>query len=468
MVDMWLTQEGFWQNYGSIDTYQGNTTTGANNRFSHTNTGTVIKGDFYDENHSANTFQYYFNTEISQKTTPFYFSASLALNVLPLDNGSMCPYSLLKGRGFSDTPGLVFKNRAQIEELKSKFDGANTAGLLQDINTNKSFSDLKYNLVGASPYLSDTVLTSYFLKANVPVADILEIYDLNKPVIPKVWKVLINKDLDSETLSKLTKQQNSVTTSPRIVLETDIATLNHQKGLVIDEQIRLMLQDTINGYNADDIAKVLSVDDRPNAKQRTLSAYIANGNLDKAAGILADIKSQTGGNLDDFTNFQQIMLNLRKSPENIYALKTNLAVQSIVNKIAANKYNNDAYINAVALLKIVNGYKYNEYVKLLYYNDGRNITQGRNLENSIEVLKNMVIYPNPTNGNVYVKYTLPEKYNKAEVRVLDVLGKEVLKHILLKGTQKTLLNTRSLKGGIYFVNFVIDGNLSETQKLIMQ
>lgn len=468
-MDIWLHDDGQpWGNVGMIDAIQGNSTNGANNRFSHNNASSPPR-DFYDEGNP--TVIYYFNPETSQKTQPFYYSPQLLPypNFAPHNFATQCPASLNStgGTTVGHVLALIAKNTASITTLKSQIDGNNTSGLLAAINSTMSAGNLKNLLEQSSPYLSDQVLIAYFSKTTIPNGHIKDIHDKNKPVSQSVWQVLLNRNLPNGILKNLIEQQNTKTPSARILLETQIATLNQEKAFAVDNQVKSMLNDTVNGYNQDNIVTLLIADNRIRSKTRLLSYYVANEKLAEATNLLYDIKAANNGKLDNFSRLQELILNLKLTSDKIYTIKTDAQIKNAIELIANDK-NDYAYAHAQALLSKVFGYKYYEYVKLPSTGNGLRLKQNKETENFDPITNNMLIYPNPSNSNTNVSYLLPEQFSSAEVIVYDLMGKQLIKESLNKDKTSTILNTQNLTAGIYFVNLFIDNNLTETKKLIKQ
>lgn len=467
-MDIWLHDDGQpWGNVGMIDAIQGNSTNGANNRFSHNNATTPR--DFYDEGNP--TVTYYFNPEVTQKTQPIYFSSQLLTypNLSTHNFISQCPISLnpTDGTPVGHALALIAKNTASITTLKSHIDGNNTAGLLAAINSNMSAGNLKNVLEHASPYLSDEVLIAYYSKTSTPNGHIKDIHDKNKPVSQSVWQVLLDRNLPNGILKNLIEQQNTKIPSARILLETQIATLNQEKALAVDDQVKSMLNDTINGYNQDSIVTLLIADNRIRSKTRLLSYYVANEKLAEATKLLYDIKAENNGRLDNFSQLQELIVNLKQTSDKIYTIKTDAQIKNAIELIASDK-NDYAYAHAQALLSKVFGYKYYEYVKLPSAGNGLRLKQNKETESFDPIINSMLIYPNPSNSNTNVLCLLPEQFSTAEVVVYDLLGKQLLRETLSKDKTSAILNTQNLTAGIYFVNLLIDNNLTETKKLVKQ
>lgn len=92
------------------------------------------------------------------------------------------------------------------------------------------------------------------------------------------------------------------------------------------------------------------------------------------------------------------------------------------------------------------------------------------IDEDFESSVNLNIYPNPTTDNATVSFNLNDK-QKAEVKVYDVVGKEIsilVNSELASGTHKFDLNKNTkLAPGIYFVKLTVAGH-SITKKVIVK
>ena len=88
--------------------------------------------------------------------------------------------------------------------------------------------------------------------------------------------------------------------------------------------------------------------------------------------------------------------------------------------------------------------------------------------NEIESNSKLNIYPNPTNTNTTVSFSLSNESN-VTINVTDLAGKIVYTNTLgtVNGAQNVTVNTENLTSGVYMVNVSINGTVS-TEKLIVK
>jgi len=86
--------------------------------------------------------------------------------------------------------------------------------------------------------------------------------------------------------------------------------------------------------------------------------------------------------------------------------------------------------------------------------------------NELENVVNITIFPNPTNQNLTINYSLLSDISLT-INVIDISGKEVISTNTSNqtGNNKFQLNTENLEAGIYFLN-ISDGKSSKNIKFI--
>ncbi|MBB77367.1 MAG: hypothetical protein CL844_00005, partial [Crocinitomicaceae bacterium] len=79
---------------------------------------------------------------------------------------------------------------------------------------------------------------------------------------------------------------------------------------------------------------------------------------------------------------------------------------------------------------------------------------------------NLSIFPNPTNGSIFIKNgDYKESFN---VQLMDINGKIIIsKNNLIKGTETTEVNLKTLESGVYLVK-VYNENSSKIFRIIKE
>lgn len=473
-----------WNN-GTIDNMQGSTTNGANNLFGHTGS-TLLKTDFSDHAYFSGTgpssnpvgsFNYFYNS--SAASTPTLYDPTLApFNLTtPLNFATMCPaslYNIVIGPAGPKTlayaKSVISANTTAITTLSAKIDGGNTQALLNTINSNISNGNLKNVMEQKSPYLSDAVLIAYFSKSSTPNGHLKDIHDKNKPVSAAVWQTILAKNLPNGIMHDLNEQQAKTQPSAMMVLNGQIADLNQQKGYIVDEVVRVLLDDTINGIDQAGIIELLKADNRLEAKCKLLSAYVALDKLTEATALIAQLKVENG-TLDEFCKLQELIVLLKLQTNNIFSIKTNQPIKDAVDLMAAcsDKTCNEAYKNAQALLGLVYNTRHYEYMSLPAVASTARLANTTTDETVIASdAKLFTLYPNPSSGNTTLYFKSDATYSTAVVTMFDITGKLVLTQTIDANVTTHTIQTQGFTSGLYLVNLVIDGKVIDKQKLIIE
>ena len=78
------------------------------------------------------------------------------------------------------------------------------------------------------------------------------------------------------------------------------------------------------------------------------------------------------------------------------------------------------------------------------------------------------IYPNPATSSVSLDYQLTAQVNEASVKVFNILGAMVKEADLNRGEGKMRMDIADLKNGVYFYSVIVNGDVYQTKKLIVQ
>jgi hypothetical protein len=74
----------------------------------------------------------------------------------------------------------------------------------------------------------------------------------------------------------------------------------------------------------------------------------------------------------------------------------------------------------------------------------------------------MIAYPNPVKNEMLVMYNL-QNSKQAELRVIDISGKTVLRQQLTVAQNQSSLNLSALPAGTYFVQLITDKGVQHVQ-----
>lgn len=269
----------------------------------------------------------------------------------------------------------------------------------------------------------------------------------------------------TEEIAILNKKAEASAAKEKEEVLSQIAVLNQQKGAAIDEMMRTLLNDSINGIDEAKVFDLLKHDNRAGNQQKLLAAYVATNKLSEASQLISHIKAEEGGILNDFCRLQEMIIGMKQNNLSIFAMKTDGALKTQVEEFArcSEQGCNPAYKNAQAMMSCVFGSKYNEYVSLPEPTTG--VLSGSTKANDYQLFK---LYPNPSDGITNLEILHAAKYSSLETSIYDVTGKLVLTQSLNNQSLSNELRTQHLMPGIYLVVVTGDGAVIEKQKLIKE
>lgn len=78
-----------------------------------------------------------------------------------------------------------------------------------------------------------------------------------------------------------------------------------------------------------------------------------------------------------------------------------------------------------------------------------------------------IIYPNPASDFIKIKYQLPDKAKKAEIKVFDSTGK-LQESFEITSTFDFIYLPKSYSNGLYYFQLLVDNQVLKTEKIIIQ
>jgi len=441
----------------------------AGNKFSHS---------LYDPqndiaaNNSVLAFNYSHHADLI--TSPLYYNFNVvtpqqcASNANPVyfDNVKSCPTKIKDGAII-----LYPMLKAQSDSLKqviadkeNLIDGGNTNYLLNVIGTQSS-GNVKNALLGASPYLSDEVLLAY-LATSPPNGNLQQIILANSPVSQDVLNMLNGMNIPNGIKNQINNAQTGV--SAMTYLNNEISFASTERNSLIDERIRLFLNDTLIQNPLDSIAVILKEEKREIRKKQLCDTYIGKGDTVKATETRDTIALEYGYN--NYVKMADIQLEVFSLPSSCFAVITDPNIKQEVEYVA---YDPNDRINAVrgeALLAVAFDSLFLANIELLEpIGGGLRMGQNNNEKQDISAKESSLsIYPNPSDGGaVNLEIKGDELLNNVSLEIYSVTGQLVASYSFSGENRLVTVNTNKLMPGVYFVKLFSSTQLLETKKLLI-
>lgn len=390
-------------------------------------------------------------------------------NPVYFDEDKSCPSEIID---LSPTVGVLpllplFRSRLDSikEEIISKeelIDDNSTNFLLGVIETEDN-GTVKNTLLDVSPYLSDEVLIAY-INSNPPNGHLKQVLLANSSLSEDVLLTMENINIPNGIMNQINNAQ--VGASERDHLINSINYDKNERSLLLNKTIRLVLEDTIMPGRLDTVAVLLKEESEQRRKEQLCDVYLCNRDTTRFNDTRSDIESEYGQ-----TNFVRMadmneLLSRETGAYTTDTLKTNSSLRQEVEDIAADQNDRINAVRAEALLAFFRDSLFQPIVEPLFLGGGNKMMVNDNNE-EVQKLREMKLFPNPSNGSLVTVEIDGEAYDKPTIEVVDLTGKSVA-HFEFKGQNKVKISTSEYKAGVYFVKLSDNERFIETQKLIIQ
>jgi hypothetical protein len=407
-------------------------------------------GDFDDMNNEANDFIYYYpeNAPDFPNTQPEDFTDLTITDepVIFLPNWTYedgCPSTEEPGGGGSGTEGLrgdmatAEGNITSTEAILAVLvDGGDTEALNTEVETSVPPETMQvYNeLMGNSPYLSDTVVSTAIEKEDVlPNAMIRDIMVAN-PHTAKSNELMDRLDERCNPLPEYMKAQilqGKDIVSIKEELESQLAGYKLQRYKAFNGLVRWFLNDTLNPAAASDSLLMLFQQDNAISSKYSLAMlYLNRDEFQSGMDVLNVIPNQFGLQGDELTAHQDMAIYYSLLMDLINEGKTILEADSLqVSQLLAMEaaQHGMAAVYARNILLALNEIEYVEPIILPdLLKSSEAFEEYHELLNT-EPPKQLEVYPNPSDDYIIFSY-------------------------------------RNWKSGIYIATLKIDGNSKESIK----
>ncbi|MCD4695827.1 MAG: T9SS type A sorting domain-containing protein, partial [Bacteroidales bacterium] len=472
-----------------IQEFQGNngteTTDPAGNTFSYTG-GANKYSDYLNETDNYLTYWYHYNQN-GYNIKPLYHSKP---EVNPQFNQEMtasyvkeesCPPELEPGGGGTGDDGprgrmATANQKADSVEmlLNILVDGGNTEALATDVQTSypPEAWDLYVSLLGKSPYLSDTVMTSAVNKEDVLPSELVTDVLIANPQSAKSNKVL--EEVENRTIPLTDEQKEAIMQNWYITgaiesLESKLSGYKADYTKALYDLITLYRFDSLSSNPSDSIIAVLEAENSLWSKYMLASEYVSNGDITMAENtlnnilVLFELSAKEQEEYQDYVDFFGVIFDLKLEGKSIFELDS---LQKDILYPVAVEENNRCNSWARNVLLTTDTLNYLEPVILPNYLKSSAViplpAQKLAEENKLYV------YPNPAKSYFIVKYELDNYYAEASVLLTDNAGKVVFNYMANMSRDYLVIPTKDLSPGNYIIKLILNGTEKGVQKVIIQ
>ena len=483
LCDFYVLADG--SNGMGIQKNQGATCVPANNTFSQNLSYNFMNYANYD-------IVYYHNPDMGNG------SPSVVHKVIPTTTTDTigCPSHYDQGGGGlgNDTlvPGPSEGFRAQREAdyyeaytafqsikalYDSRIDGGDTEAEMDDIQsaTPSDMWELRAQLLGHSPYLTNVVLTSAAERDDVfPQSVLFEILSSNPDELRNDTLISYLRNMDNplpDYMIGLLQQIASGITA-RTAMESQMAYYGQEYQRAAGDVVRSIANDSVIDMNA--LVAWLGNMDELESDREIVSLYMEEGNFENAlslANMLPTLYNLTGDDLAEHNDYMA-MLTLYKKLfiDGRSIMQLDMLERALVEH-TADYSSGTPQAMAKAIMMEAYGYRYSDCpsgVNLEYPVKGLGqmgaVFSDEDMDKAMGFSVN--VSPNPARTWVAIDYTLPIGASKAQIRIADIYGKSVATYSLHGTESQKVLDLRDFVPGVYTYT-VSCGKLSQTGKLVI-
>lgn len=451
----------------TIDKTQGTLNKLAGNRFSFNPYDSAegnfkINNNFYD----LQAISYYYNQQ--QDETKPDLASSYRLELIQSGDiytvNTTCPSNLGTPKVFDE--GLVnsineknIERDLLIDSYKSILNGGIKpeimAVLLDDF---ASTSEVHAKLAQGSPYLTDDVLIAAITR-EIPLNqwDLAQILMLNGRLSKEVLYVFHQTQPLTPFLANLVLSVDG--SSMRYLLEMGIEAKNIEINNLEKEYVQNALFDESINVPYSKLAELYEQPESLEQLETTIYALIEQKNYSKAQEKLDDylIENSTAS-----VALMQMQIDLVQNNLNWFQL--NELQLGTLEQIATDLSSKE-YRQANALLDIINNNPLIDFEMPI--DNGIEARKAQQLAYSVMPRDLMSISPNPSDGEVYIAYELPNEFSSAHLVLHNALGQQLDAWDVSSHPQFYKLNCEKHPSGIYSVSLLVDNKKIETQKLTL-
>jgi hypothetical protein len=483
LCDFYVLADG--SNGMGIQKNQGATCVPANNTFSQNLSYNFMNYANYD-------IVYYHNPDMGNG------SPSVVHKVIPTTTTDTigCPSHYDQGGGGlgNDTlvPGPSEGFRAQREAdyyeaytafqsikalYDSRIDGGDTEEEVGDIQsaTPSDMWELRAQLLGHSPYLTNVVLTSAAERDDVfPQSVLFEILSSNPDELRNDTLISYLRNMDNplpDYMIGLLQQIASGITA-RTAMESQMAYYGQEYQRAAGDVVRSIANDSVIDMNA--LVAWLGNMDELESDREIVSLYMEEGNFENAlslANMLPTLYNLTGDDLAEHNDYMA-MLTLYKKLfiDGRSIMQLDMLERALVEH-TADYSSGIPQAMAKAIMMEAYGYRYSDCpsgVNLEYPVKGLGqmgaVFSDEDMDKAMGFSVN--VSPNPARTWVTVDYTLPIGTSHAQFKVFNIHGKAVATRDLQGTESQKVLDLRGLTPGVYTYS-VSCGKLTQTGKLVI-
>jgi hypothetical protein len=448
----------------------------AGNLFSHTGP----PGTPTDINNAANHVTYYYHNNQFYPLQPWYYTAN-TVKIWPVwgafYNDQSCVSHLHHGGGGGGTGSIEDEQQLRQEMAVAEIKTDSVQSVLQALEDGGSTEDLKwevdlsvppdamevYNeLMNKSPYLSDTVVGSAIEKESVLVNAMIRDVMVANPQSAKSEELL--QKLDERTnpvpeymVGQILQGRDLVSTYED--LQSKLAFYSQQKAYTQKQLVRFYLNDTINPSATDSLIALFNADHSVQSKYSLAFLLMEQGT---GLSVLNAIPQQFTLSAEDLVAHQKMVDYYNLLMEVETGVPDSLQTEALF--AIESTESGSASVYARNMLLALDAIEYNEPIILPDICKSSEAIEYEKLLNTAKEVKYLEVIPNPVKDYVIISWKLDKEPGTGKVTISGNLGNPVQEFSFTGMQDQKVVDTRSLKPGVYIATLYVDNMQLESVK----
>lgn len=475
-IDFYVWNEN--NNSAGVKSFQGLSTLAADNKFSHDAyhffNGGTNKVIYYYQRNAADEQPIRYNTAVTVYDTetsdgcPLRYDTHVSSGKLPLLSASK---RLERETDYYNALNTYNSVKTLYNRLT---DGGNTNGTISSIKTANPWQmwDLRAQLLGASPYLSEEVLKEVADRNDVFTESVLfEILASNPDELKKGDIIDYVKNKTNPLPSYMTDilEQVAAGNTYKTVLLNQMSSYSRDYHNAATDIIRSILADSI--VNTTELRGWLGNLNDLGADREIIASYMAEGDFDNAfalANMLPTLYEFGSEEMDEHADYMR-MLNLYRSLRQAGRNTRQLTQQEIedIEDIAENSTGTPQRM-AQNILEANSLRHFADCPNAPYPGGQRGSSDGQIDPELFGKAMGLSVEakPNPATTWVAIDYTLPGDAEKAILTLTNALGVKVASYNLSGHQGQKVLDLREFASGVYTCTIAC-GEYFQTQKIVI-
>ncbi len=390
-----------------------------------------------------------------------------------------CPPTQTGGGGGSESEmsESLMETRQMIDSTEQVYamlvDGGSTESLYNEVYNSASPQTMQlYNeLMGKSPYLSDTVVGATIEKEDVIPGAMLRDIMVANPHTAKSDNLLEKVDSRFDPLPDYMKAQilaGRSLVSLKEEMESNLARYRLQKSRLINGLIHHYLKADMSGGN-DSVINLLQSDSEMASKYRLAMKHIETGNTTQALSVLNALPAQYNLHGQQLTVHQEMIdfciLTIQISTQaGGWQQATEAQVQQLYTLLQSATPASAYARNALLMLGELS------YVEPVIVPDLLKSAQTETAYKDLMKSKAppmLEVHPNPAKDFVIVGWTLDREQADGSIAIRRITGELKSSFTLSTPADKQTVDTRGWPSGAYVITLTIDGKVMESAKFTL-